>query len=771
MPQRLNRNRWTVHFFAAGFLAMPVQVFLLRELVVNAAGDEAAIGAGLALWLLGIALGARFLRVRESARVARMTRWLFAILVLSGPLGILASRASRAILAPPPGELPGVGNVLLLAAVCLLPAGITVGGLFTSLANATKKLWEAETGIRQLYIGEAAGSLLGGTATTIACGLGIQPLVASLGLSAFAACLIIASMGSRPRGGARPLYLAAFTVLLCAVFEFRLDSASEALRFSGIAKGIEFRASLHTPYQHMIIAGQSPAYLYSSGRFVAAFPDPWTSETLAHEVACLTPEPSRILALGPVVLGTLRFLLLHPVKQIDIVEPDQEALRFVRRYLAPEDARALEDKRVTILHGDPRRYLARSGSPYDVILLFGQDPANLSGARFSSREFFQECRRHLSRDGVLVLPARTAPAALAGDTEPMAGAQFGALLSVFPVVRSTPGPESLFVAGSSDEVTLAPEILESRFKERKIESDVFAREQFAANFMPGRVIEMENALKRAAASAAPSTDDRPLSFLYALSRKQGETGSLSGEFLLQLGKCPPAALVALVLVPHIVAAVIAWRRRSAVSAVSHIVWAAGAVGMLESLLLLYSFQAREGALYGEIGLLTAIFMLGLAAGGWAQGRGLSLRQAAVGAFLSASVVALLIPFLPMCSGLGAGLSIGVHACLLFLAGLQTGVVFPAAAQALTANGMGVQQAASALATADHAGAVLAALTGAVLLIPGLGLQGTAWLGVVLLAIHSTGTGKFMIDSFHAKGPSISGRRVPGWVLSLHLTGR
>ena len=42
-------------FFAAGFLAVAAQVLLLRELVVDVAGDELAIGVGLGAWLLGIA--------------------------------------------------------------------------------------------------------------------------------------------------------------------------------------------------------------------------------------------------------------------------------------------------------------------------------------------------------------------------------------------------------------------------------------------------------------------------------------------------------------------------------------------------------------------------------------------------------------------------------------------------------------------------------------------------------------------------------------------
>jgi len=61
---------------AAGFAATAAQVLLLRELLVSAAGDEGAIGTGLAAWLIGITLGAP----------------LVSLLALAGAAGIVALR-------------------------------------------------------------------------------------------------------------------------------------------------------------------------------------------------------------------------------------------------------------------------------------------------------------------------------------------------------------------------------------------------------------------------------------------------------------------------------------------------------------------------------------------------------------------------------------------------------------------------------------------------------------------------------------------------------
>ncbi len=54
--------------------------------------------------------------------------------------------------------------------------------------------------------------------------------------------------------------------------------------------------------------------------------------------------------------------------------------------------------------------------------------------------------------------------------------------------------------------------------------------------------------------------------------------------------------------------------RRAASAASHAVAVVGAAGMGWWLVVLFSFQTQAGALYGQLGALAAIFMLGLAIG-------------------------------------------------------------------------------------------------------------------------------------------------------------
>ncbi|MBI4704520.1 MAG: hypothetical protein HY744_25740, partial [Deltaproteobacteria bacterium] len=163
--------------------------------------------------------------------------------------------------------------------------------------------------------------------------------------------------------------------------------------------------------------------------------------------------------------------------------------------------------------------------------------------------------------------------------------------------------------------------------------------------------------------------------------------------------------------------------------------------MAWSLLLFFSFQTRGGALYSQLGTPAALFMVGLALGGaWSALRaarsavrpGLLLRAQAValgGAVLLALVLAAL-------GSLGAGQSslAALHALLLVVAGASTGVVFPAAASALLDRGAPPPAAAALVELADHAGAALAALATAVLLVPLLGLTKAAALLVAVQAL-------------------------------------
>ena len=733
-------------FAAAGFAATSAQVLLLRELLVCAAGDEAAIGAGLAVWLLGISLGAAV--HRHGRRPPLPPAALLSLLAAAGGAGVVVLRLLRAAASPAAGELPGLGLVLLLASASLLPAGALVGASFAALAGHAATLLPPGEALVRLYVAESVGSLLAGVGASLVVGTFLPPLPAAL-LAGLAAALLVLRSDLPGRTAAR----AAVALLALASLASRpLDEATERRRFAALSPSAPLLAVRDTPHAHLALGGGDPLLLYESGAFSAAFPDPYASETLAHLAASLAESPRRILALGPVERGLLRFLLRHAPERVDLVVSDPRAFAFVRERLPAEDRRALRDRRVRVVEDDPRRVLARSRETWDLVLLLGPDPVTLGRARLLTRESFRAAAARLAPRGALVVSLRTASAAMTGETAALGGSVFGALGAAFPVVRATPGPDTLLVAGfDRAAVTLDPAVVAARFRTRGVVPGAFAPELFPLLLEPANVARIERALAAAAERAAPSRDDRPVSLLHALARRQREAASLAGRGLGALGRLPAPLLAALVLLPS---AALALRAATAPAPLRetalHGSAATGAGGMALSFLLLLSYQAREGTLYGALGALTAAFMLGLAAGAAAAHRLLARRRPAPrralpGVLLaSGAVFAALALALPALAGLSAArpaAALGGHAALLLLAGLATGGLFPFAAGALLASGDDAGQAAARFAAADHLGAAAAALLAGVVLVPALGMRATGLLASALVLLAAAGAAR------------------------------
>jgi hypothetical protein len=371
-------------------------------------------------------------------------------------------------------------------------------------------------------------------------------------------------------------------------------------------------------------------------------------------------------------------------------------------------------------------------------------------ARYSTAEFYALCGRRLSPEGALVIPFESPPNVLSGETAALAGSVFGALERTFPVVRAHLSPGGYLVAGHDPAaVTLDPGELARRYREREIRSEVFAAELFPALLSPERVARQEESLREAARTVPVSEDDRPVSFIHALTLRQRLAGSALAPALARLARASPLALTGIALLPSLL--LVGWlaarraREGCLAAAAVHAIVVAGGCGMCWSLLVLFSFQTGVGALYGQIGWLAALFMLGLAVGGWilagaAEKPAGAVRLRLLGVAACGAGFALVVPV--ALTGLGR-ISTGSplvpalgHAALLLGAGAVTGALFPAAAGALLSARRTVTDTAGTLEWADHIGASIAALVSSIVFVPVLGLSGTGWLllGLQFLAL-------------------------------------
>ena len=155
--------------------------------------------------------------------------------------------------------------------------------------------------------------------------------------------------------------------------------------------------------------------------------------------------------------------------------------------------------------------------------------------------------------------------------------------------------------------------------------------------------------------------------------------------------------------------------------------------MALNLMLLFSFQTRVGALYSQLGLLSALFMMGLTLGGAWASLGRVPLCIALAVSLSCTVCVTLAFVILERTDPPLAVSAFLHGLLLVFAGAATGGLFPAAVHEYCRSGLDTRHSASLVQSADHSGAALAALLVSVLFVSTLGLVG---LGILVCGFQS-----------------------------------
>jgi hypothetical protein len=161
------------------------------------------------------------------------------------------------------------------------------------------------------------------------------------------------------------------------------------------------------------------------------------------------------------------------------------------------------------------------------------------------------------------------------------------------------------------------------------------------------------------------------------------------------------------------------------------IFTAGTAGMSVSILLMFSFQNAVGYLYGDIGALVALFMAGLATGGWLLRREVprTIRDDTMILLESVSflVILLLVLFIPGLQALRnvsfALLETGFY-FLMFICGVYTGAEFPLTSAIYVEEVRKLGRGAGRIDAMDHGGALLGALVTGVLLVPVVGIVTT-----------------------------------------------
>lgn len=682
---------------AAGAASLLAQVVLLRELLAFSQGNELVLGAALGVWLC-LTAAASFLGTRPRWSAARAYAVLRFTLGLA-PLCYLAALALTTLARPDVlGDTVALHWMVVVSAAALLPACAIGGASFAWAIKATGDLRATA-----LYVAETAAAALAGLVFHTLFGErlhGVWILLIAGGLCAGAAIDL---------GWARSRWRASFLPVGTLLVSLGLAHPTAELVNRAHFPDEHVLSLRPSRYGQLAVLGRGDQRVFTQdGVLLFTSEDQIAAEELVHLPLLLHPAPRRVLFLGGGLGGGLVEVLKHGPVRVDYAEVDPGLLALVGEHGDVDTRAALTDPRVRVAAADGRSLLRQPSQPYDVILIHAPVPQNALMARYSSRECFEDARRALAPDGVMVVVTPGSDTHLGEAARQRHAAILASLRSVFPFVGVAPGAQTFFWS-SNQRVEAHPSLLVARFRQRGIQPVQVGATWLFDRLLPMHVARYERMV--ATSPASPNRDFRPVVYLLGLieSLQRLSPGLAKAAMSLRTASrlwWVGAAVLGL--------AAMAWaiRRKKATPALAAAV--AGGVGMSLQLVLAVAYQGLRGHLYHALGLMLAGAMAGLAIGAQvaarsSRGRGLARALALLtGVTFATAAVLALGPRAPTLVSLAI-------VPLWLVVGVASGAIYPLALRA------SVHHSGARVYAWELLGSAAAALTTSLVAIPLLGL--------------------------------------------------
>ncbi len=760
-----DRHRLSLVLLALGAYAQIAQAMLVRESLVVYYGNEISLGAFFGSWLLWVALGSVAVVYLQDRDWVRRPVPFLRLLLLALPFvlaaQVIATRVGRLFLDVSSTQFVPLGELLSSTLLITLPTSLAVGLAFPLTCRALGNLTPGpdvnggppeatHSTVRQvagLYVFEALGALLGGMLFTFVL-LEWLRVWASLGLIALGLAAAAASLpGTETRSRRSALAVGLLGLAVAATpLGTLLEQRMEALRFAVLQPGLTLLDSVDTRYGHVEVArlGRQISVV-NDGRIAASFPDPTRVQQDAAYFYAQANGAKRILLFGGVEDGLAAELLRYPVTRVEVVEEDRRAFEHIRPYLAPEVRRALTDPRLVVHFEDGRRFANRLPAKpvYDLVLVLAGDPVSARSNRYYTEEFYRRMRRSMTPGGVLCTSVSSASNYLGRDVKSYSGSVFRTLGAIFPHLAIAPGDQHVYCAAqTTGRVSEDPGVLESRYLATPLDEYRFPPVSFYSLLPEERVRFVHRQLEQEGGEL--NTDARPVTYYLnmLLWGKFSGSGVVAGlEVLRRMGPWPylvPLVVMSLLLLLRgAMAGAPAARRRSHAATLGLAVL--GFIAMAAQLALIFSYQAHVGSVFGRIALLNGIFMTGLALGAGAPGRRLAAaRRPGLALAAVIALVALALAGLPTLlramSSLDGPQQEAVYLILCAAAGLLTGMGFPVGVGLAHTDTPNVLRSSAVIAGADNLGGALGGLITGALLVPILGVTGTAHLLALAAAV-------------------------------------
>jgi spermidine synthase len=641
------------------------------------------------------------------------------------------------------GEILSLPSWAAIAIGALFPLCFISGILFPLLGQLAKRFSSPLQSLLGVYQTEALGAAVGGALglflITWVDGIPLALLINS-GLAGCAFWFWKAHPQRRPndKWAFILLIMVPLFILLALGTGKILDQKSREIQWQPFS----LKKVQETPFGNLALAERTGQFdFFLNGIFQFSSPDPRRAEEKTHLPLLIHPEPRTIFLIGGGLSGSLREILKHPmIQSVDYVELDPDWVKSVCQILPELRSLIKSNPKTHLLLGDGRRILMKRGKCYDLILLDLPGPVSLQLNRFYTQEFFQTAKDHLNPGGILVL-VLNGPADMIGVSQSETfKSLYDTLKTVFPGTTLFPGEEiTLLGFRNEPDPGISPALILSRLKERSISLHYLNPLQIQTILSPWRTHYFQKVFNHGRPGEA-NRDLKPVSFFNQVRSDLASQNPWLAACLQGFRTIPVSFLIGFPLLPW--AILLVWIKffpgvRPGLTVLTSI-GVSGFSAMAVEIMVLVLFQINLGILYLEIGLLIALFMLGLAGGpffiNFIERHSLPLRLIIVG--LQVMISAFFLLLIGLAKGMGEWpegiLKLFFYFSMAFSGGL-CGAIYALCSKAYFLLRKGISRTAGTLYGLDLLGASLASLGIPLFLLP---LWGMTWTLTFLFLLNS-----------------------------------
>lgn len=498
--------------FVSGLTSLGYQVTWTRLLASGTGGLTYVFTVILALFLVGIAIGAMLFntfrsRISDPVRLLAWTQFAVAALAIAGLVLVISQPHEL----DPGRPFQSIAALFGSAILVVLPVTVVLGIAFPTASELLRD--------ERSRAGSASGWLLAANTTGAILGSLVIPfvLMPTIGSPAIVVVLVLANLAmgialaTRATTPARGTVLAGLAiaagVTVIAAVPGRIAQPNEALI---AAKGWQLfdsredeiasvQAGRKSATAELWVGGTSMTLLTVDAKLMPILP------LIARPAA----DRALVVAFG---MGTaFRSALIAGLKT-DAVELVPSVPKMFGHYYADADA-VLADPRGEVIVADGRNHLELTTERFDIILTDPPPPIQSSGVSvISSREYYQQGLEHLTPGGVMM---QWTPY---GTTESDLKEHIRTFASVFPHVMAIRGPGGygFYMLGSPEPVEIDPGAIASVLERPGVLADISSAYDSPTTTLDGwtEVIDdhiwmSDDNLRQYAGAGPLITDDEP----------------------------------------------------------------------------------------------------------------------------------------------------------------------------------------------------------------------------------------------------------------------